>query len=338
MNQERVNLLITMADANYISQAKQLFSSVYFNAGWAGDYMLLTNNLSQQDTLWFELRGIIVYDQPLLTQIPLGSKAYPPILLSKFYLFQEYFKKWNKIIYLDADIIVEASLDGLTKLSGFNAPVATTFRLKNEFVDNKQALKKLKQIYNLHSQAFNSGVFVLDTELLTNNTYNEIIDLYNNYQDISEYGEESILNLFFYQKWKLLPLVYNFVPWYVRKTYGVNNTLFAVVIHFVCAKIKPWDKNSSHYQKWSDNLKKAEDINLFARPKATKIMSEKQIRRYLYYLKLRLFLNFWYRPVYLIYTKIFYLTDRQIGRLGLYLKEHKPALYYRLIKFKKTIF
>ena len=30
------NLLVTLADNNYIDQAKQVFSSVYFNAGWSG--------------------------------------------------------------------------------------------------------------------------------------------------------------------------------------------------------------------------------------------------------------------------------------------------------------
>jgi len=42
-NIEKKSVLVTLADENYIYQAKQLFSSVYFNVGWRGDYMLLAH-------------------------------------------------------------------------------------------------------------------------------------------------------------------------------------------------------------------------------------------------------------------------------------------------------
>ena len=42
------NLLVTLADENYIDRAKQLFSSVYFNAGWKGDYMLLAHEIPEE--------------------------------------------------------------------------------------------------------------------------------------------------------------------------------------------------------------------------------------------------------------------------------------------------
>jgi lipopolysaccharide biosynthesis glycosyltransferase len=107
------DLIVTLADANFVDQAKQLFSSVYFKAGWAGDYLLLTNNLSDLDRAWFENKGIIVYNQPLISKEAFSEKAYPPLLFSKFYLFTRYFKKWRKVIFLDADIIVRGSLEEL---------------------------------------------------------------------------------------------------------------------------------------------------------------------------------------------------------------------------------
>jgi hypothetical protein len=47
------NLLVAIADANHIDQAKQLFSSVYFNAGWKGDYMLMAHEIPEKELLWF---------------------------------------------------------------------------------------------------------------------------------------------------------------------------------------------------------------------------------------------------------------------------------------------
>jgi hypothetical protein len=42
------NLLVTLATKDYILLAKQLFSSVYFNAGWKDDYMLLACQVSEK--------------------------------------------------------------------------------------------------------------------------------------------------------------------------------------------------------------------------------------------------------------------------------------------------
>ena len=54
------DLLVTLADSNYVDQAKQLFSSVYWNAGWRGDYMLLAYNIAERDLKWFRDKGILV--------------------------------------------------------------------------------------------------------------------------------------------------------------------------------------------------------------------------------------------------------------------------------------
>ena len=61
-NQERNHdaVLVTLADKNYIDQAKQLFSSVYWNAGWKGDYMLLAHEVPEKDLNWFREKGILV--------------------------------------------------------------------------------------------------------------------------------------------------------------------------------------------------------------------------------------------------------------------------------------
>lgn len=327
MDKNKKNLIITLTDENFVNQAKQLFSSVYLNSGWEGEYMLLTNNLSLEDTLWFESRGILVYDQPLLTSRPLGAKAYPPILLSKFYFFKEDFKKWNKIIFLDADIIVKASLNRLLKLKSFNAPLAAGLRLKDEFINKSDNLKKLGEEYDLKRVAFNSGVFVFDTSIIKRETFNDLILFYEKYKNISEFGDESILNLFFYKKWKLLPIIYNSTPHYMKKYFGINkNKLLAIIIHFVCAKIKPWNPKSTYYEEWSHNFKKADKIDLNSRLKASKIYSNWELYSYNRYFKQRQIICF-LRPV-------FFFIDRQIGRVGLFVKKISPSLY-NVIRIKK---
>ena len=101
------DLLITLADENYIDQAKQLFSSVYWNAGWKGDYMLLAYNIPETDLKWFRNKGILVKEcEAILTKSESCIGHAPFTTLSKFYLFTPEFKKWKNIIFLDGDIIV----------------------------------------------------------------------------------------------------------------------------------------------------------------------------------------------------------------------------------------
>ena len=80
----RNNLLVTLADKNYIDQAKQLFSSVYFNSGWKGDYMLLAHEIHEGELKWFRDKGILIKKcRPLYDK---GIAHLPPAMLDKFYL------------------------------------------------------------------------------------------------------------------------------------------------------------------------------------------------------------------------------------------------------------
>ena len=108
------NLLVTLADKNYVKQAKQLFSGVYFNAGWKGDYMLLSHNIPEKELKWFRKKGILI--KKCKPVIKFKKVRYSETVVSKFYLFTTEFKKWRNIVYLDGDIIVNASLDRLTKV------------------------------------------------------------------------------------------------------------------------------------------------------------------------------------------------------------------------------
>jgi hypothetical protein len=62
------DLLVTLADANYVDQARQVFSSAYWNGGWSGDYMLLAYGVPERDLQWFRDKGILVTEcEPVLT-------------------------------------------------------------------------------------------------------------------------------------------------------------------------------------------------------------------------------------------------------------------------------
>ena len=328
MNHNKKNLIVTLADANFIDQAKQLFSSVYFKSGWQGDYMLLNAGLSEVDLAWFKNKGIFIYNTSALSNKPVGSKGYPPVVLSKFYLFKEYFKKWQKIVFLDADIIVRGSLDELLKHEVFCAPGAT-IRLRGEIIeDNYELLKEFKKRYKLSAKPFNTGVFSFNSDLINSQTFSEIMSLYHEFGDINVHGEEATLNLFFYKNWHELSVIYNSIPYHLNRYYRITkDNLLAVIVHFV-SSVKPWSDASPYYYEWSENLKKADLIDLSNRPQAVTSFTEQELVKYLRRFKIIDILNSWQLPILYV--------DRQIGQLGLLIKRKNPKLY-KIISLKKNV-
>ena len=321
------NVLVTLADSNFIAQAKQLFASVYFNSGWTGDYLLLAQGISAADLAWFQEKGIIIFECALLSTQPIGVKEYPAIVLSKFYLFTEYFKQWERVVFLDADIIVRFSLDELLVASGFSAPAAT-IRLSGEFAaDNYPLFRELKRHYRLTGPAFNTGVFSFTTDLITSETFSRLMALFNKFGPLNVHGEEPTLNLFFYQNWHTLPVIYNSIPSHLAKFYRLDSRrLLAAALHFVNS-VKPWKPESDYYQEWIANLERAEKIDLASRPPAQALPSKK-LRTYLRYIRLVDFFLAVYRAVLFV--------DWQIGQAGLYLKYKNPELY-KLISLRKHV-
>src|SRR5262245_46673368 len=113
------SVLVTLADENYIDQAKQLFSSVYCNAGWKGDYLLLAHNIPTQKLAWFTNKGILVKETGPIEKRSQGN--FPAVVSAKYHLFEPEFKKWDQVVYIDADCIVRETLNELIVVKHFAA-------------------------------------------------------------------------------------------------------------------------------------------------------------------------------------------------------------------------
>ncbi|MBU2635003.1 hypothetical protein KJ841_00830 [Patescibacteria group bacterium] len=337
----RKNLLVTLADRNYVGQAKQLFSSVYWNAGWKGDYMLLAYKISENDLKWFKEKRILITNcKPIYSEKKLKGlyREYPTptkkqyslnclnIILNKLYLFAPEFKKWKNIIFLDTDIIVRASLDDLIEIKGFAAVTDSTPKLKDQFINpkrNKVLFNKLKKKYNLNEKAFNSGVFVFSTDITKKDTISKLKKILEIHNKINKRNDQLSLNILFYKKWIELPLIFN---WYYHHIgfstilNKKNSNTKSITVHFT-GNMKPWNPNCPFYKEWKNNLEKADLINIGKPQEPRKKFTKKEIEKYSKILKRK---NFLYAPIWTI--------DKILGVIGIFLKKHFPRLYFELKK------
>jgi len=340
-------LLVTLADENYVKQTKQLFSSVYWNAGWKGDYMLLSHNIPEKELKWFRKRGIIVRKCKSLCNKKAGVERHPPLVLDKFYLFTPKFKKWKNIVYLDSDIIVRASVEELTKIKGFAAPRSTLGSLANEFVRKNEADRKLfnniKKNYDIKEKPFCTGIVVFSTDIIKKDTFSKLMWLFNQFGKISRVGEEGAVNLFFHKNWKELPFFYNVFVSQMMEDYDIKpENIKGKILHFIGSGkdgrkeyYRAWHKKNYFYTEWRYNLDRADLIDLKNRKKG-KRWGEADISRYMPYLR--------YKTLYSKIKsnmRIFYnLTispNTNIGRIGIIIKKISPRLYYKLRKIKNEI-
>jgi len=357
------NLLVTLADRNYINQAKQLFSSAYWNAGWKGDYMLLAHEIPEKELKWFRDKGILVKKCRPIYEWNIGVKeSRPSTVMSKFYLFTPFFKKWKNIIFIESDTIVRASLNRLSRIRGFYATdISDKSRLLDQISDT-DFFKELKEKYDLNKPSFNPGVMVFSSDIIIDKTFAELKSLSKKYRKISNYGEEGIINLYFYKKWKKLPLIYNLWPYRLNLDCGIKQeNVGGIVLHFVKIEnkneLRPWNSLNSFYQEWKSNLERAELIDLNNIPEGKKWGSFKIMRLSLYlraeyYLRglllkikkvienikdsfyRKIYLRFKSFLIYILYPKLKNSPDRLLGIMGQFIKRYNPYLYHKLKKIK----
>lgn len=325
-------LLITLADKNYIEQARQLFSSVYWNAGWAGDYMLLAHEVPDEDLAWFSDKGILVKKCIPFSHHTVG-KDYHPVVLDKFYIFSAEFKKWENIVFIDSDVIVRSSIERLAKIKGFGAAYSN-LKLSEQFSTQGIHFDELDRQYNLSKKSFNTGVMAFSTDIIGDDTFKDLRELYEKYVNSVHFPEEAILNLYFYKKWREISCVYDlYAP--IMMIHKMNpEKIRAVALHFIRIpgydNLKPWIPENQFYSEWKSNLGKAAQID-FATVQKSEAWGFGKISYYNLFYNIYFFYVFhFFKPVQYVKNAanfVAHLPERIIGIAGVLMKKICPSLY-----------
>lgn len=122
----------------------------------------------------------------------------------KLYLFNIYFKQWNYILYIDCGMNIFSNISPIidearpyTLLAHSDAYPTYEWKLYDQFDKNNVELyKNLSSKYNLSVDYFQTTMLLYDSNIILDNTFNDIYHLALKYP-ISRTNEQGIIALYF---------------------------------------------------------------------------------------------------------------------------------------------
>jgi hypothetical protein len=251
-------VVVTLTDAGYFSRAKRTIIDVRSRGEWAGDLVLITvgfdaprNFLDYYNVKQRRVEHISTdYLVKQYGQFPLKTVGDNRHVLKlyqwdKFYVFDDWFKQWGKVIFLDAGLRVFDKLNILDSIpcegkimAPDDAPAYDNdkrFKLMMELDANPNAKEELVKEYSkdiLDERYFLNCIWVYDTALLNTCNMTEMIDAMNKYP-ICRCNEMTIMNLLLHFKYKL---------W---KPFPVNASNKKILFDWC-------ELNSSNFKTWRD--------------------------------------------------------------------------------------
>jgi hypothetical protein len=123
---------------------------------------------------------------------------------SKLHIFNKKLKKWDHILYFDINMSIHHDINPILKLKPTNRLLARadgfpdySWKLSSQFDNTNSIYKNLDEDFDLTiTHYFQSGLMFIDTQIITEKTFSEIISLVEKYP-ITITNEQAILNLYF---------------------------------------------------------------------------------------------------------------------------------------------
>ncbi len=225
-------VFVTLCDnSDYYRRAKLTISELRDSGGWKGDIVLMAIDFDPEPIPGVHIHRISHMSLDNLLEVykthPLKhshddrwlTKLYQ---WDKFQVFTDFFRKWERVVFLDAGMRIIADVQPLLDLewkgvllgpddTEHPASNGMKFRCQIETVSNPDAYRALisefgESILDATSYLLNC-MFVFDTALLDRITYQELVDTMNAYP-IATCNEMTIMNLVFHFRhrvWKPFP-------------------------------------------------------------------------------------------------------------------------------------
>lgn len=207
------------------------------------------NNSIQSEIL--ELNWVVVKDDGIKE-----LKVDGHISIDTYYrlLIEEYFLKYSKVIFLDADVIVKTSITELWNLEvGNNHLLAVPLTSKHSgIVSGARGLPSYKLIgIPCDTRTFNAGVMVLNLNLWRRDSISQLVIKYlREYNEHVLWWDQDGLNAILYNKWQPIHAKWNAITSHLisqedsllTKEEFEDVCSAPFIIHYA-GPLKPWNPN-----------------------------------------------------------------------------------------------
>ncbi|EKT54924.1 glycosyltransferase [Providencia rettgeri] len=181
-----------------------------------------------------------------------------------------FYKKCDKVLYLDSDVVCNGSIQSLESLDLSSIPVAAVMDISES---HSVEMANLFKVEGLKKGYFNSGVMLINPDewnyrQLTEKTMSVFTD--EKLQSVIKYYDQDAINIAVNGGWLKLDNIYNHRinlndRYKNRENSGISNAVF---VHFI-GLTKPWHNWSKYYHEVSCFLSAKEkspwkDIKLMA--------------------------------------------------------------------------
>lgn len=247
-------VLVVVANARYLDPAKSLFFAAKHTGQWAHDMVLVAcPDVQEEHAAWFVERGVEVmhFDPPVST---VGLEVAQAAQFHKLNVFRAEFKKWQRVVYLDCDILLLRSLAPLLALDTESKIVVDGevwpdgLASQFDFTPAPHLRKTLEhEVTDLSKPNFNTSSMVFETDLVMENTYEKMVDILQRYQPILKNGDQPVINIHFDMRWKQLPSG-------TISFFQADGAADNIGLHF-CNWNAPWALEGTNIQEiWRSNL------------------------------------------------------------------------------------
>ena len=216
-------VFVTLCDSAYHSKAVQTIEELRKIGKWSGDIVMITVDFRPESIYDCAVFAVEHIDTSSLlaeyAKFPIDSgddrhmkKLYQ---WDKFYVFADYFRKWKRVVFLDAGMRILDTVSPLLELpyeGKFLAPDDSDpydngrrFRIQFDLVGNPDARDRLFQEYPqsvFDEKYFLNCVFVYDTSILDVVTIDDLVRAMDEYP-IAKCNEMTIINLLITMKHRL---------------------------------------------------------------------------------------------------------------------------------------
>ena len=258
---EELGVATVTTDSFIVGTLVTLYSFLKYNSWFNGEIIIICNELSDRNrnylkSLYDKVTFFSVSNR-ILARIDELTKVFPDFSpkQARFYSLETFhLRNYKRVLFLDSDLLFRDSIEDLFAMThkfiacGEGAFYNECGRQWDLEVEENDEKREGRVLHN----TFNSGFFLVDNSLLTEENYVGLLELVDSrvYQKLkSALADQLILNIYFEGQQHLVSCIYNYLVAHRALIYKREKiSMFdARVLHFNRPQ-KPWTvEKSLHY-------------------------------------------------------------------------------------------